>query len=230
VTPRTVTDAAAATVGGGAGTEAIVAQTIFLLSPARCDGRRARMLLAETAAFPLAERMRAAGGAPLGEAFAFMSGLYFRGKLAYARAFGRARDAADPALVIAPGMGLAPAATPIGRADLEWMATIGVSLDEPRYREPLERDAAALAARLAPEDTVVLLGSVATDKYTSVLVEALGPRLRFPVEFIGRGDMSRGGLMLRCADAGTPLTYAPIAGAIVRGPRPPKLEPLPRVR
>jgi len=35
--------------------------------------------------------VRGAAGAPLGEVFAFLSGLYFRGKLAYSRAFGHGR-------------------------------------------------------------------------------------------------------------------------------------------
>ena len=60
---------------------------IFLLSPADCGGTRARMVLRPGATFDLARRVQARGGAPLGEIFSFMSGLYFRGKLAYARAF-----------------------------------------------------------------------------------------------------------------------------------------------
>jgi hypothetical protein len=60
-----------------------------------------------------------------------------------------------------------------------------------------------------------------------VLGEALGERLRFPPDFVGRGDMSRGGLMLRCARAGIELPYAPVEGSVRRGARPPKL---PRIR
>jgi hypothetical protein len=41
---------------------------------------------------------------------------------------------------------------------------------------------------------VALLGSIATDKNLSVLTDVLGRRLRFPREFVGRGDVSRGGL------------------------------------
>ena len=69
----------------------------------------------------------------------------------------------------------------------------------------------------------VLLGSIATGKYVDVLRHVLGPRLRFPTEFVGRGDMSRGGLMLRSAKAGTPLEYVPVRGAVLHGKRPPKL-------
>jgi len=52
----------------------------------------------------------------------------------------------------------------------------------------------------------------------------------FPPAFVGRGDMSRGGLMLRCVDSGIELEYAPIAGATRNGRRPPRLEPLRRTR
>jgi hypothetical protein len=50
-------------------------------------------------------------------------------------------------------------------------------------------------------------------------------RLLFPAEFVGRGDMSRGGLMLRCVDERAELTYVPVRGAVRRGMRPPKLPP-----
>jgi hypothetical protein len=53
--------------------------------------------------------------------------------------------------------------------------------------------------------------------------------LLFPPSFIGRGDMSRGGLMLRCAASGEELDYIPVAGAIRQGKRPPRLDPATRV-
>jgi hypothetical protein len=56
-----------------------------------------------------------------------------------------------------------------------------------------------------------------------VLLEALGDRLLFPSEFVGRGDMSRGGLMLRCVRENRELEYAPVAGATRHGKRPPRL-------
>ena len=43
--------------------------------------------MSDRATFDLAVRLRGPGGAALGEVFSFMSGLYFRGKLAYARTF-----------------------------------------------------------------------------------------------------------------------------------------------
>ncbi|HEU4940861.1 MAG TPA: hypothetical protein VFT97_04520 [Candidatus Eisenbacteria bacterium] len=203
----------------------VTPQTVFLLSPAHCGGRRAQLLFREEAAFPLAVRMRETG-APIGEVFAFLSGLYFRGKLAYGHAFARRASTPHGVLVITPGLGLIDPARVVTLADLRAIAAVGVAVDEPRYRAPLEEHAAALAASLTGDDRVVLLGSIATGKYVDVIERHLDGRLRFPAEFVGRGDMSRGGLMLRCVESRQELTYVPIAGAVRHGPRPPKLEPL----
>lgn len=199
---------------------------IFLLSPANCSGKRAQLLKRDEAAFPLAVRLRAEG-APLGEVFAFVSGLYFRGKLAYAEAFASPGDPAG-VLVITPDRGLVPPSTSITLADLHAFAAVDIDSANPAYCEPLVRTAAAVAARLDGSTEVVLLGSVATGKYMDVLARVFGERLRFPAEFAGRGDMSRGGLLLRCVDDRRELTYVPLEGAVRRGPRPPKLAPRPR--
>jgi hypothetical protein len=82
-----------------------------------------------------------------------------------------------------------------------------------------------LAKKLPPDGEVVLLGSVATGKYVDVLLEHFGQRHCFPADFVGRGDMSRGGLLLRCAVDRSELTYISVAGAVRKGKRPPKLEP-----
>jgi hypothetical protein len=198
---------------------------VFLLSPAHCGGRRAQLLFREEAAFPLAVRIRETG-APIGEVFAFLSGLYFRGKLAYGHTFARRASTPHGVLVITPGLGLIDPDRVVTLADLRAIAEVGVAVDEPRYRAPLEEHAAALAASLTGDDRVVLLGSIATGKYVDVIERHLDGRLRFPVEFVGRGDMSRGGLMLRCVESRQELTYVPIAGAVRHGPRPPKLERL----
>ena len=205
--------------------DAAVPQTVFLLSPAHCGGRRAQFLFREGADFPLALRMRETG-APIGEVFAFLSGLYFRGKLAYGHAFAQRASAPHGVLVITPGLGLIDPDRVVTLADLRAIAEVGVAVDEPRYRAPLEEHAAALAASLTGDDRVVLLGSIATGKYVDVIERHLDGRLRFPAEFVGRGDMSRGGLMLRRVESREELTYVPIAGAVRHGPRPPKLEPL----
>ena len=199
--------------------------TVFLLSPASCSGTRARMLL-KSRTSPLTARL-ANGGAPIGEVFTFMSSLYFRGKLAYANAFGAPPRGWSGALVIAPGRGLMAADVPIRMTDLQEMADVPVDEAEPRYREPLVQHATALDQALGPAGCAVLLGSVATEKYAGPLIEVLGDRLLFPPTFAGRGDMSRGGLMLRCARAGTPLDYVPVRGAVRHGPKPPKLGPAP---
>ena len=193
---------------------------IFLLSPARCDGVRMMMLRRKAAQFALALELRSETGATLGDVFAFTSGLYFRGKLAYARSFG-------PSWVITPGAGLVEPGRRIRPRDLEAWAKVRVDLEDRRYRRPLERDARALAERL-PRTEVVLLGSIASDKYVDLLLDVFGDRLHFPVDFVGRGDMSRGGLLLRSARSGTELRYGPVRGAIRHGPRPPRLPKLPR--
>ena len=59
---------------------------VFLLSPASTAGKRCQQLLSKRAEFELAVRLRLEG-ASLGEVFSFLSALYFRGKLTYARAF-----------------------------------------------------------------------------------------------------------------------------------------------
>jgi hypothetical protein len=84
---------------------------------------------------------------------------------------------------------------------------------------------ARLAQRIGAAGEVVLLGSIATGKYIDPLLTVLGEQLRFPADFVGRGDMSRGGLLLRCARAGTELTYVGVRDAVRRGPRPPRLAP-----
>lgn len=145
-----------------------------------------------------------------------MSSLYFRGKLAYATQFGRA-------LVITPGRGLCAWDVLIGLDDLRAMATVDVDHQNPAFVTPLARDAQALADVLGSGGQVVLLGSVATDKYVAPLLQVFGDQLLFPSAFVGRGDMSRGGLLLRSAAEGTPLDYAPVRGAIRHGPRPPRL-------
>jgi len=201
---------------------------VFLLSPANCAGLRARMVLGERAGFDLARRLRAKPGAPLGEVFAFVSGLYFRGKVTYALAFASPpAGVGSGALVITPGAGLWPAERPVSLADLQAFAGVEISEANPAYRRPLVAGARRLARRLPDDSDVVLLGSIASDKYVGILAGIFGPRLLFPVDFVGRGDMSRGGLLLRAVREGRELAYAPVLGAVRRGARPPKLPPLP---
>jgi hypothetical protein len=195
---------------------------VFLLSPAYCAGRRAAMLLNPAAKMELAQRL-AAGALTLGEAFAFMSGLYFRGKLAYARHFG------THVLVITPTRGLQSPDTLVSAKLLREFARVDVDSTDRRYRKPLDRDLQPLSAQLDLDARVILLGSIATGKYVDALTTALGPKLYYPSAFVGRGDMSRGGLMLRSIAANEELDYTPlVAGAPRHGVRPPKLTPLGR--
>jgi hypothetical protein len=208
---------------------------IFLLSPANCNGRRARQALSPNATFALARALRSDDGAPLGELFTFISGLYFRGKLTYARRFARPPDATNPIVgcgihVITPNAGLRSPDTPITDAAVRAFATGDIDLDNRNYRRPLESSARTLAGEIGADCEAVLLGSVASPKYVDILAAIFGERLLFPTEFVGRGDMSRGGLLLRHASAGDELAYVPVVGATLHGARPPKLPPLRRVR
>ena len=196
---------------------------IFLLSPAHCGGKRAAILLNERATFPLAQRLHSSSGVTLGEAFSFLSGLYFRGKLAYADRFARPPVDQRGVLVITTDRGLLAADAPVGARELREFGTVDIRPDHPGYREPLARDLARLSQDADAD--VVLLGSVATGKYVDVLLEFMGERLLFPSEFVGRGDMSRGALLLRAAREGKELAYEPVAGAIRHGRRAAKVGP-----
>jgi hypothetical protein len=203
---------------------------VFLLSPARCDGERAKLLIDPEGRSALALQLRGPTGAPLGEVFSFLSSLYFRGKLTYAQAFAHPPTGAPSALVITADRGLVPPETPVWREDLVAFSCVDIGGGDERYLGPLRRDVTALARTIDPSALVVLLGSVATGKYVDTLLDAFGERLVFPPSFVGRGDMSRGGLLLRQAREGRELEYAPVAGAVRHGQRPPKLEPLKRAQ
>jgi hypothetical protein len=203
-------------------------QRLFLLSPAHCGGERAKLLFRPGARFELALKLRTPQGAPLAEVFSFLSGLYFRGKIAYARRFADPPDGLEGAYVITTNRGLLPADEHVTLDDLRRMGCVDIDAAERRYRAPLVRSVKLLRQRIecasqAASCDVILLGSVASGKYVDVLSRHLGDRLRFPSEFVGRGDMSRGGLMLRCVDDARELTYVPLAGAPRRGRRPPRL-------
>jgi hypothetical protein len=212
-----------------------VTNRIFLLSPANCGGTRAKQALSPKARFALAAALRSAEGVPLGELFTFVSGLYFRGKLTYARRFARPLEPDNPIIasgihVITPNAGLRSPDTRVTRAAVQAFAKGDIDAGNASYRRPLEASARALLAEIGPECDVVLLGSIASPKYIDVLVSVFGDRLRFPLDFVGRGDMSRGGLLLRKADEGAELEYIPVLGATRHGARPPKLEKLRSVK
>lgn len=187
-------------------------------------GVRAQVVLNPRAQFDVAVRLRE-GRATIGEIYAFVSGLYFRGKLVYVDAFASPPPGVPGAMVIVPGLGLIPPSTILTLDQLAAISAIDVAEDNDHFTAPLLRDAAQMEEQAGPDCQYVLLGSVATPKYTTPLLGLWGERLLFPTEFLGRGDMSRGGLMLRCARSRSELQYRPVIGAGKRGSRPPKLEP-----
>jgi hypothetical protein len=206
---------------------------IFLLSPANCNGPRAQLVTSPKAQFALAMELKSRRGAMLGDVFMFVSGLYFRGKLTYALRFAAPPDRDNPVVgcgvhIITPTSGLRSPDTHVTLGALRQFAEGDIHQDNASYRRPLERSARALHREVGPDCDVVLLGSIASPKYVDVLLGIFGDRLRFPIDFVGRGDMSRGGLLLRKAREGVELDYVPVRGAVLHGARPPKLPPLKR--
>lgn len=196
---------------------------MFLLSPARSGGPRAGQLARSSG--ELGTQLRA-GTAELGDVFAWLSALYFRGKLTYARAFADPSPGCPGALVMAPGLGLCPPEQQISDADLQRMGSIEVESEA--FVTALRTAAVEIDEAIRADTQVVLLGSIASGKYVDTLIDVFGARLVFPAEFVGRGDMSRGGMMLRAAREDKELAYAMVAGTTRRGKRPPKLGKLPR--
>ena len=197
---------------------------IFILSPARITGKRAALILNPASELPLAVQLRTSAGVPLGDVFSFCSSLYFRGKVTYAERFAVAPADLAPAYVITSSNGLVPSRLRITAATVERFAGVPIDPAEQRNRAPLLASARELYGQLSRDTQVILLGSIATPKYVEPLLECFGGQLLFPTDFIGRGDMSRGGLLLRAAAANRELAYQQLSGTLKRtGSRPPKL-------
>jgi hypothetical protein len=177
---------------------------IFLISPANLSGLRAKQLASPRAKFDKAVRYRSPEGVAIADAFAFMSALYFRGKIAYARHFA---DPPEGIFVITSGYGLVPPDWPLTEERMKRMRKIDVDVSARSYTKPLREHAHQLASMLQPDAQVILLGSIATGKYVDVLRPILDQWLRFPKVFAGLGDMARGGLMLRAVRADKELEY-----------------------
>lgn len=148
--------------------------------------------------------------------FSFVSGSYFRGKSSYAEAFGRAPPGLPSALVMTAGGGLCPLDEPITLERLRDWSKVAVREDNPHFTAPLLRHAAELLQARGDATRFVLLGSLATEKYVAPLSEIFGERLLFPIEFVGRGDMSRGSLLLSAVREGRELAYASVASGAHR--------------
>ena len=179
---------------------------VFVLSPANCNGLRAQWLLRKNSRSDLAQRLRSPG-APLGEVFSFLSALYFRGKLTYAQAFSQPPSDCPGIFIITPTTGLVPHDALIRLRNLRRFAAVPIHIKNQVYCSSLRRTAKKLAGRIGPGCDVVLLGSLATGKYVEILNPIFGSRLIVPAEFIGLGDMSRGGLLLRCVRENRELNY-----------------------
>lgn len=183
---------------------------IFLLSPASLAGERARQLLSPDARFDTARRYRSREGVPIEEAFTFLSSLYFRGKIAYARHFAQPPGdlPSSGVLVIAPGFGFVPEGWHVDEERMETLRRTPIDLKNPEYCEPMRQHAETLKEALADDTRVVLLGSIATGKYVDLLLPVFGDRLLFPRCFVGIGDMSRGSVLLRAVREDQELEYS----------------------
>src|SRR5215467_10224067 len=200
------------------------APRVFLVSPANLAGIRAQRLFPPETTSILGQRL-IKNGVALEELFCFISSLYFRGKLAYARLFANPPRSLPGVLIIAAGLGLQPPETVVTASDVQQMSSVQVDLAHPEYRSALERDARTLRENIGSDVPVVLLGSIATQKYVEPLAEIFGEQLLFPSAFVGRGSMSRGGLLLRCCREKVELDYVPVITTLRRGARPPRLLP-----
>ncbi len=188
--------------------------TVFLLSPANLSGPRAKLLFRESSQIDLVQRLRRSE-ATIGEVFTFVSGLYFRGKLTYATRFANPPKGFSGVRIITSASGLLH---PDALVTLDWLRTtrdFAIEPNNPAYRDSLISDAQALCGVLSSATRIVLLGSIATPKYVIPLLEIFGSRLFFPSDFVGRGDMSRGSLLLRSARQDVQLPYTPVATSIL---------------
>ncbi len=188
-------------------------QRLFLVSPADSGGTRAKRLIDGTSPSELAKRLRN-GGAPIQEVFCYMSSLYFRSKLEYAKRFANPPEALAGVWIITPTMGLRLPEALVTAAEIAEISRTVKLHRNPAFVDPLERDARRIAEKAGANTEVVLLGSIATLKYLEPLARILGDRLVCPREFAGLGNMSRGGLLLRCCREGQELEYMAASSAM----------------
>jgi hypothetical protein len=178
---------------------------IFLLSPANVSGIKGQRLLNSTGDSDLALRLRNSG-ATLGEVYAFISSLYFRGKLDYAQRFKNPPRGIAGVQIITGG-GLMLPETVITLSDLRRISATPIDEKNSEYRRPLDSDLLRLRESVSDETEIILLGSVATSKYITPIYEVFDKRLLFPKDFLGLGDMSRGSILLRCCAQDEELEY-----------------------
>jgi hypothetical protein len=114
--------------------------------------------------------------------------------------------------IISAGEGLRAPDERVDLARLRAWAEVDIDAGNRRFTEPLVEHAEELARAVGSGCRFVLLGSVATDKYVRPLAKVFGDWLLFPSDFVGRGDMSRGSILLKAAAAGRELPYVPVEG------------------
>jgi hypothetical protein len=191
---------------------------IFLLSPANASGIRGQRLLGSTPQSDLGLRLRG-GGAPLGEVYRFISSLYFRGKLEYAQRFKNPPPGAAGVQIIT-GVGLMLPETIVTLNELQRISGTSIDAKNESYRLALEGDLLRLREEVGSDIDMILLGSIATSKYIDPIQSVFGKRLLFPRDFLGLGDMSRGGMLLQSCGQGAELQYVPAEGMIHLGSDP----------
>src|SRR4029077_16627023 len=147
---------------------------VFLLSPANASGIKGQRLLGGASNCELAVRLRD-GGASLGEVYRFISSLYFRGKLEYSLRFQNPPGGIAGVQVIT-GSGLMLPETVINLKQLQEISAIPIDAKNSNYRLPLQKDLMRLR-EIAGSVDVILLGSVATDKYIAPVQAVFGKSL-----------------------------------------------------
>jgi hypothetical protein len=197
---------------------------VFLLSPANCNGVRAGWILRRNARSDIAKRLRDPEGVPLAEVYSFLSALYFRGKLTYARAFANPPLPSAGVMIITPTAGLMPDGATVRLSTLRGFSRVPINVKNRRYRTAFLRGLRQLARDVGPDCEVILLGSIASGKYLDLVQQVFADQLRVPAEFIGLGDMSRGALLLQCVKERRELNYISVATVSNRRPLPATLE------
>jgi hypothetical protein len=181
----------------------IYSSSVFLISPANMSGIRGTRLLDEAGKTDVHARLKGEG-VELGKLFTFVSSLYFRGKLAYGNAFGKTSSGRPGVYIITPGAGLISPETRVTQQELRAICRTEIDPNNELFCRPLD---IRRLRETCKGSRFVLLGSIATPKYIEPLMRALDGDLFYPSAFLGRGDMSRGSLLLNCVRTQVELDY-----------------------
>ena len=147
----------------------------------------------------------------------------------YASRFGRPPPSLPPALVITPTRGLQSPSLPISRSLIEEFASLDWHRPTRAFWIRSSRVRVSFVHRSSQRCAWSCSGASRRAGTSSRWRASSRAGCNYPAEFVGRGDMSRGGLLLRHAEEGRELDYVPLAAGLTRhGAKPPKLPPLPR--